>query len=284
MAFSLVFTAYLSNAVVSGKSPFFFQARIVLKPLVSLIGRLVACSARISVDTHTQTDTVTLAAHARRGSHSPAVQVSDPTWDLPAMFGLHNMPSAHSFLFVKQDRTTCRRYMRTVYYQNGEQNGTYLMRQSWSTRQLACSSICTSNPSLFPSCTFEPRRLGRGTASVSDRSLQRMPSNGAEFSRWLECEKRVTNPRMRTYTTYGRITYVYMVVYSPVRLARSRSPITDVGKKNATCVLHSLMMRTRRMSMMMMRMLLSPLLCHQNFCLARSLVALWENTRAFSSN
>ena len=34
------------------------------------MGRFVACSARISVDTHTQTDrttTVTLAAHAHRG-------------------------------------------------------------------------------------------------------------------------------------------------------------------------------------------------------------------------
>ena len=50
--------------------PFIFQACVVLKPLVSLMGRLVACSARISVDTHTdrqQTTTVTLAAHARRG-------------------------------------------------------------------------------------------------------------------------------------------------------------------------------------------------------------------------
>ena len=39
LAFSVVFTAYLSNAVISGKSP---NARIVLKPLASLIGRLVA--------------------------------------------------------------------------------------------------------------------------------------------------------------------------------------------------------------------------------------------------
>ena len=39
---------------------------------------------------------------------------------LPAMFGLHNVPSAHSFPFVKQDRSTCRRYMRIVYWQNGE--------------------------------------------------------------------------------------------------------------------------------------------------------------------
>ena len=54
---------------------FIFQGRVVLQPLVSLIGRLVACSARISVDRHTdRTTTVTLAAHARRGlimkSHS----------------------------------------------------------------------------------------------------------------------------------------------------------------------------------------------------------------------
>ena len=45
----------------------FLQAHVVLKPLVSLIGRLVACSARISVDTQTQTHTLTLAAHACRG-------------------------------------------------------------------------------------------------------------------------------------------------------------------------------------------------------------------------
>ena len=56
-----------------------FQVRVVLKPLVSLISHLVACSARVSVDTHTHTQTdrqtdrqtdkptVTLAAHARRG-------------------------------------------------------------------------------------------------------------------------------------------------------------------------------------------------------------------------
>ena len=57
LAFSLVFTAYLSNTVVSGKSPFILQARVVLMPLVSLIGRLIACGARISVDTQTHTQT-----------------------------------------------------------------------------------------------------------------------------------------------------------------------------------------------------------------------------------
>ena len=36
---------------------FVFQARVVLKQLVSLIGRLVACSPRISVDTHTHRHT-----------------------------------------------------------------------------------------------------------------------------------------------------------------------------------------------------------------------------------
>ena len=34
-----------------------FQVRVVLKPLVSLIGHLVAYSARISVDTHTDRQT-----------------------------------------------------------------------------------------------------------------------------------------------------------------------------------------------------------------------------------
>ena len=49
-----------------------FLALVALKLLVSLISRLVACSPRIVVDTHTHTQThrtttVTLAAHARRG-------------------------------------------------------------------------------------------------------------------------------------------------------------------------------------------------------------------------
>ena len=49
-----------------------FPALVALKLLVSLISRLVACSARIVVDRQTDTQThrtttVTLAAHARRG-------------------------------------------------------------------------------------------------------------------------------------------------------------------------------------------------------------------------
>ena len=37
--------------------PFIFQARVALKPLVSLIGRLVTCSARISIDRQTDRQT-----------------------------------------------------------------------------------------------------------------------------------------------------------------------------------------------------------------------------------
>ena len=61
LALSLVFTPYLSNAVVSAKSPHFFHALVALKLLISLISRLVACSARIVVDKQTerQTDTQT---------------------------------------------------------------------------------------------------------------------------------------------------------------------------------------------------------------------------------
>ena len=61
----------LSNAIVLVKNIaiFVFRALVVLKPLVLLISRLVACSGRISVDRHTYhvLSTVTLAAHARRG-------------------------------------------------------------------------------------------------------------------------------------------------------------------------------------------------------------------------
>ena len=75
-AFSLVFMAYSRTQSFQENCLFILQDFVVLKPLVSLIGHLVACSARISVDTHTQrqtdrqTDkptTVTLAVHARRG-------------------------------------------------------------------------------------------------------------------------------------------------------------------------------------------------------------------------
>ena len=50
----------------------FFPALVALNLLVSLIRRLVACSARIVADKQTdrqthRTTTVTLAAHARRG-------------------------------------------------------------------------------------------------------------------------------------------------------------------------------------------------------------------------
>ena len=72
LALSLVFTPYFSNAVVSAKSPHCFHALVALKLLVSLISRLVACSARIVVDRQTDRQThrpttVTLAAHGRRG-------------------------------------------------------------------------------------------------------------------------------------------------------------------------------------------------------------------------
>ena len=57
LALSLVFTPYLSNAVVSAKSAIIFYALVALKLLVSLISRLVACSARIVVDKQTDTQT-----------------------------------------------------------------------------------------------------------------------------------------------------------------------------------------------------------------------------------
>ena len=50
-----------------------FRALVALKLLVSLISRLVACSARIVADRQTdRQSTVTLTAHARRGLKSDA--------------------------------------------------------------------------------------------------------------------------------------------------------------------------------------------------------------------
>ena len=121
------------------------------------------------------------------------------------MFTLHDVLSAHSFSFVKQDRATCRRYMHAVNCQNGEQ-------VSRTVLTLCFQLVCHGPPGSWHAAV-SPRageENGKITASVSHRSLQRMPSNGGEFSRWLDrrisrgsvC---VTKPRMRTYTTNGRI-------------------------------------------------------------------------------
>ena len=64
----------LERSRFSKIATFHFHALVALKLLVSLISRLVACSARIVVDRQTERQTqthrpttVTLAAHARRG-------------------------------------------------------------------------------------------------------------------------------------------------------------------------------------------------------------------------
>ena len=46
--------------------PFIYEAGVILKLLVSLMGRFVACSARISVDTHTDRQTNPRCACAPR--------------------------------------------------------------------------------------------------------------------------------------------------------------------------------------------------------------------------
>ena len=59
-----------SNTAVSGNRHIIFRALVPLKPLVSLICLLDACSARTDTHTHTHTQTkstVTLAAHACQG-------------------------------------------------------------------------------------------------------------------------------------------------------------------------------------------------------------------------
>ena len=69
--FPAYFHAISAEHICFRKITFFIiQALIVLKPLVSLIGRSLACSARIAVDRHTYThkpSTVTITAHAHQG-------------------------------------------------------------------------------------------------------------------------------------------------------------------------------------------------------------------------
>ena len=57
-----------------------FQAHVVLKSLVSLVGRFVGCSAGISIDTQTdKPTTVTLAEYARRGLIVPNIHTKTGT-------------------------------------------------------------------------------------------------------------------------------------------------------------------------------------------------------------
>ena len=68
-------------------------------------------------------------------------------------------------------------------------DGTYLMlssRQSWSTRLLACSSTCTSNPRRICKLNLGTMKIGKRYSLISHRRLQRMPSNGGEFSSRLD--------------------------------------------------------------------------------------------------
>ena len=45
------------NAVISGKSPFCFKVGVILKKFISLMGRLIAFSAKIAADRRTDRQT-----------------------------------------------------------------------------------------------------------------------------------------------------------------------------------------------------------------------------------
>ena len=100
-----------------------------------------------------------------------------PNLDLPAMFGLHNVPSAHSFPFVKQDRSTCRRYMRIVHWQNG----TYLTLSARQSPGNWHAAVCAR--AILAHLHLGTMKIGKRyiyTALVSHRRLQRMLSNGGD--------------------------------------------------------------------------------------------------------
>ena len=81
ISFSLVFMAYLSNAVVSGKSPFhYFQARVVLKT-VSVMGCLEPCSVR-------------MAAYRQTKYHNPRCACAPRVNEKWVCFHVHNITRA----------------------------------------------------------------------------------------------------------------------------------------------------------------------------------------------
>ena len=51
------FASFHGTSLEHSKSHcYIFQVSVVMKPFVSCVGRLIACSARISIDRHKQTD------------------------------------------------------------------------------------------------------------------------------------------------------------------------------------------------------------------------------------
>ena len=120
---------------------------------------------------------------------------SDPTWDLP---GLYNVPSAHSFPFVKQDRSTCRCNNRTVHWQNCDQVSrtvlTLCFQRAWS-KHAAVSARAVLISKLY--LQIMKNGYGMGTASVSHRRLQCMLSNGGEFSGWLDRSAHIACVKLR---------------------------------------------------------------------------------------
>ena len=74
----------IRNGAFLAKSPHYFSSAYCARAVLSFITRFGACSARISGDTHTHTQThrtttVTLAAHARRG----LTRVTPPSVTVP---------------------------------------------------------------------------------------------------------------------------------------------------------------------------------------------------------
>ena len=138
------------------------------------------------------------------------------------MFGL---PSAPSFPFVKQDRAACRRYMRTVHWQIGEQVSRTVQLVSRGPPGCGCwHAAVSARASLFPKLHLRTIKIGKRysldqSPKVAAHPVQwrRVLSLARSIGEYREAgsvfEHVRKKPCMRTYTTNER-------------LARSRSPIT----------------------------------------------------------
>ena len=154
------------------------------------------------------------------------------------MFRLHNVPSAHSFPFVKQDRSTCRRYMRIVHWRNGEQVSRTVLTLcfqlvsrgppgSWHAAVSAWAILAYLQVAPYNHEDWEkvqPRSVTEGCSACrrmeeETRVLSLARSIGAyreapcvKMCKNLEIisdKKKRVRSRMRTYTTYGQ-SYIYI--------------------------------------------------------------------------
>ena len=93
--YSLVFMPYLLNAVICGKSPFYFSRSLKLLVLLIHVSRPVACSARTVMDRQTDTHT-----HTHTHTHTQTNYGNPRCTCMPRVNKNGVIFTTHTFLFA----------------------------------------------------------------------------------------------------------------------------------------------------------------------------------------